>query len=328
VFRGCELRDALMGIWAVGYALIGVWTYGLWNVLSWAYGRMGCGICSYRRTDIWAVGCAFMGIWTYGLWNVLSWAYGRMGCGICSYRRMDIWAVGCALMGMWAARAHGYMLWDACMGEVRITAITLIGSLRECQGHPSRAAQRNAAGHGAPAYGVPHVASWCLMLPHGASWCLMVPHGASWCLMVPQRTHGGAGTMTGGGAGTMTDGGAGTMTDGGAGTTTDGGAGTMTDGGAGTMTDTQSCNLLPLSFCLAPHASCTSPPVLHGCSDAWLALLQLPVPGDLYHKVLLRLHSHVIPNMMAPNMLADFLTYSLNQGARVLVSFLGWRWTA
>lgn len=49
-------------------------------------------------------------------------------------------------------------------------------------------------------------------------------------------------------------------------------------------------------------------------SDAWLALLQLPIPQDLYHKVLLRLHANVIPNMMAPNMLADFLTYSLNQG--------------
>jgi len=39
------------------------------------------------------------------------------------------------------------------------------------------------------------------------------------------------------------------------------------------------------------------------------------VPQDLYHKVLLRLHTHVIPHMMAPNMLADFLTYALNQGA-------------
>ena len=38
------------------------------------------------------------------------------------------------------------------------------------------------------------------------------------------------------------------------------------------------------------------------------------MPQDLYHKVLLQLHSSVIPNMMSPNMLADFLTYSLNQG--------------
>lgn len=60
-------------------------------------------------------------------------------------------------------------------------------------------------------------------------------------------------------------------------------------------------------------------------SEAWLAVLQLPVPQDLYHKVLLRLHSSVIPNMTSPNMLADFLTFSLNQGARRCVSVWVWR---
>lgn len=49
-------------------------------------------------------------------------------------------------------------------------------------------------------------------------------------------------------------------------------------------------------------------------SEAWLALLQLPVPEDIYRKVLLHLHEAVIPHMINPNMLADFLTYSLNQG--------------
>jgi U3 small nucleolar RNA-associated protein 19 len=49
-------------------------------------------------------------------------------------------------------------------------------------------------------------------------------------------------------------------------------------------------------------------------SDAWLALLQLPIPADICRKVLLRLHSSVIPNMASPLMLSDFLTYSLNQG--------------
>lgn len=48
-------------------------------------------------------------------------------------------------------------------------------------------------------------------------------------------------------------------------------------------------------------------------SDAWLAALSLPVPSDVYRKVLLRLHSRVIPHMHTPVLLADFLTHSLNQ---------------
>ena len=50
------------------------------------------------------------------------------------------------------------------------------------------------------------------------------------------------------------------------------------------------------------------------CSDAWLSFLQLPIPADLYRKVLLRLHSHVMPHLPNPLLLSDFLTFSLDQG--------------
>ncbi len=50
-------------------------------------------------------------------------------------------------------------------------------------------------------------------------------------------------------------------------------------------------------------------------SEAWLALLQMPIPSDIFRKVLLRLHSSVMPNMVNPILLSDFLTYALNQGA-------------
>ncbi|KAL6760944.1 CBF/Mak21 family-domain-containing protein [Haematococcus lacustris] len=49
-------------------------------------------------------------------------------------------------------------------------------------------------------------------------------------------------------------------------------------------------------------------------TEAWLAVLSLPIPDDLLRKVLLRIHESVIPNMLNPNSLADFLTYALDQG--------------
>ncbi|GAX81728.1 hypothetical protein CEUSTIGMA_g9156.t1 [Chlamydomonas eustigma] len=52
-------------------------------------------------------------------------------------------------------------------------------------------------------------------------------------------------------------------------------------------------------------------------SDAWVSFLQMPLPDDIYRKVLLRLHSSVIPKMNNPLLLADFLTYALNQGGMV-----------
>ena len=51
-------------------------------------------------------------------------------------------------------------------------------------------------------------------------------------------------------------------------------------------------------------------------SDAWGSFLQMPIPDDIYRKVLLRLHGSVIPNMTNPVVLADFLTHALNQGNR------------
>lgn len=52
-------------------------------------------------------------------------------------------------------------------------------------------------------------------------------------------------------------------------------------------------------------------------SDAWLALLNREMPADLYKRLLLHLHEQVMPAMTNPLMLADFLTYALNQGGMV-----------
>ncbi len=40
----------------------------------------------------------------------------------------------------------------------------------------------------------------------------------------------------------------------------------------------------------------------------------MPIPADIYRKVLLRVHASVLPNMTNPVMLADFLTYALDRG--------------
>jgi U3 small nucleolar RNA-associated protein 19 len=49
-------------------------------------------------------------------------------------------------------------------------------------------------------------------------------------------------------------------------------------------------------------------------SDAWLALLRLPLPDDVYRKVLARLHDLVIPALTEPLRLSDWLTHSLDRG--------------
>lgn len=74
-------------------------------------------------------------------------------------------------------------------------------------------------------------------------------------------------------------------------------------------------------------AACSPPPVpFPPCSDAWLALLQLPVPSDIYTKVLIKIHESVIPNMINPNMLSDFLTFSLNQGEPRCMELAAFGW--
>lgn len=49
-------------------------------------------------------------------------------------------------------------------------------------------------------------------------------------------------------------------------------------------------------------------------SDAWLAFLRLPLSSTLRKQVLVSLHSEVIPHMMDPRLLLDFLTYSYDEG--------------
>ena len=60
-----------------------------------------------------------------------------------------------------------------------------------------------------------------------------------------------------------------------------------------------------------------SPPSSLSCSDAWLGLLRLPLPSDLLKKVLVQLHSTVIPHIPNPLLLSDFLTGCLGQGGLV-----------
>jgi U3 small nucleolar RNA-associated protein 19 len=49
-------------------------------------------------------------------------------------------------------------------------------------------------------------------------------------------------------------------------------------------------------------------------SDAWLTFLTLKsIPKDIIKKVLIRLHTSIIPHMTSPVMLSDFLTHSLDQ---------------
>lgn len=49
-------------------------------------------------------------------------------------------------------------------------------------------------------------------------------------------------------------------------------------------------------------------------STAWIAFLALPLTSEIHKKVLLNLHSDVLPHMTDPKLLMDFLTDSYNTG--------------
>ncbi|KAK9824409.1 hypothetical protein WJX72_010079 [[Myrmecia] bisecta] len=49
-------------------------------------------------------------------------------------------------------------------------------------------------------------------------------------------------------------------------------------------------------------------------SAAWLSFLRMPLPEDIYRKVLVKLHDGVIPHLAEPLLLSDFLTHSLDKG--------------
>ncbi|XP_031474496.1 protein NUCLEOLAR COMPLEX ASSOCIATED 4 [Nymphaea colorata] len=57
-------------------------------------------------------------------------------------------------------------------------------------------------------------------------------------------------------------------------------------------------------------------------SKAWMSFLRLPLPLDLYKKVLTDLHEAVIPNLANPLLLCDFLTRSYDAGGVVSVMAL------
>ncbi|CAG8757004.1 4765_t:CDS:10 [Cetraspora pellucida] len=49
-------------------------------------------------------------------------------------------------------------------------------------------------------------------------------------------------------------------------------------------------------------------------SDCWLALLKLPMKQESYKKILLIMHNKIIPHMLQPTMLMDYLTEAYNAG--------------
>jgi U3 small nucleolar RNA-associated protein 19 len=49
-------------------------------------------------------------------------------------------------------------------------------------------------------------------------------------------------------------------------------------------------------------------------SDAWIEFLKSPVPFDCYRSLLTRLHNTIIPALINPLLLSDFLTHALNRG--------------
>lgn len=57
-------------------------------------------------------------------------------------------------------------------------------------------------------------------------------------------------------------------------------------------------------------------------NKAWLAFLRLPLPFDVYKKVLAQLHKRVIPFLSNPILLSDFLTNSYNVGGLISVMAL------
>jgi U3 small nucleolar RNA-associated protein 19 len=54
-----------------------------------------------------------------------------------------------------------------------------------------------------------------------------------------------------------------------------------------------------------------------GCSDAWLAFLRLPIPEDLFKRLLQVLTSTVLPNIRNPVLLSDFLTHAVMRGGLI-----------
>ena len=61
----------------------------------------------------------------------------------------------------------------------------------------------------------------------------------------------------------------------------------------------------------------TPPACVISCSEAWLGLLTMPLPSDLLKKVLVQLHSTVMPHMPNPLLLSDYLTRCLDEGGLV-----------
>jgi U3 small nucleolar RNA-associated protein 19 len=49
-------------------------------------------------------------------------------------------------------------------------------------------------------------------------------------------------------------------------------------------------------------------------SDAWIEFLKSHVPADCYRSLLTRLHNTIIPALINPLLLSDFLTHALNRG--------------
>ena len=49
-------------------------------------------------------------------------------------------------------------------------------------------------------------------------------------------------------------------------------------------------------------------------SECWLAVLKLPMTYDSYKRILLTMHKKIIPHMLFPQSLLDFLTESYNAG--------------
>ncbi|KAG9297308.1 hypothetical protein G9A89_001997 [Geosiphon pyriformis] len=54
-------------------------------------------------------------------------------------------------------------------------------------------------------------------------------------------------------------------------------------------------------------------------SECWLAVLNLPMTTDSYKKILLIMHKKIIPHMLNPPLLLDFLTESYNAGGVVSI---------
>ncbi|KAJ3162665.1 Nucleolar complex protein 4 [Geranomyces michiganensis] len=54
-------------------------------------------------------------------------------------------------------------------------------------------------------------------------------------------------------------------------------------------------------------------------SDCWLALFRQPMSADMHKRVLLALHKKIIPHMVRPTLLIDFLTDSYDQGGAVSI---------